>query len=66
MPISNPRNSAKPRIRPKQEYPGLVFLWRSSIIWCPWSGRIGMETPLRCCNSSQRNTQLHERLRSDP
>ncbi len=33
MPISKPRSSARPRRRPMQEYPGLVFFLRSSIIW---------------------------------
>lgn len=32
MPISNPLNSANPRRRPMQEYPGFVFFFRSSII----------------------------------
>ena len=51
IPISKPLNSANPRRRPMQEYPGLVFFFRSSTIWWPWSGRIGMDTCLFCCNS---------------
>lgn len=43
MPYSSPRSSARPLNRPMQEYPGLVFLFKSSSIWCPWSGRRGMD-----------------------
>ena len=32
IPNSRPRSSARPRMRPRQEYPGLVFLPMSSII----------------------------------
>ena len=48
MPSSSPRSSASPRRRPRHEYPGLVFFFRSSIIWWPWSGRIGIEMRRRC------------------
>ena len=44
IPISNPLNSARPLNLPMAEYPGLVFFFKSSSIWCPWSGRIGIFT----------------------
>ena len=33
IPISSPLNSANPLRRPMQEYPGLVFFFKSSTIW---------------------------------
>lgn len=35
IPNSNPRNSARPLKRPIAEYPGFVFFFKSSNIWCP-------------------------------
>ena len=42
MPISKPSNSAKPRIRPKQEYPDWFFVEINHLVSVV--GRIGMET----------------------